>query len=73
MCDPCSKKRVPIPQIGITASVRVCDACFNRWGTLFPDDGQTNIDYAGAKSSRRRAVVDELASRIPSICQQTLG
>lgn len=74
VCDPCSKKRVPIPQIGITASVRVCDACFNRWGTLFPDDGKT--DSAGAKSSRRRAVVDELASRIPSICPQcpqTLG
>lgn len=39
VCDPCSKKRVPIPAIGITAPVRVCDRCYNGWGTLFGDLG----------------------------------
>ena len=55
VCDPCSKKRVPIPNIGITAPVRVCDRCYNGWG--IPSDKPVN--------SRRSAVVDELVSRIP--------
>eukprot|EP00538_Stauroneis_constricta_P012579 CAMPEP_0119560048 /NCGR_PEP_ID=MMETSP1352-20130426/13861_1 /TAXON_ID=265584 /ORGANISM="Stauroneis constricta, Strain CCMP1120" /LENGTH=1432 /DNA_ID=CAMNT_0007607917 /DNA_START=66 /DNA_END=4364 /DNA_ORIENTATION=+ len=29
VCDPCSKNRVPMPSIGITAMVRVCDRCYN--------------------------------------------
>jgi len=37
VCDPCSKKRIPIPAIGITAPVRVCDRCYNGWGTLYGD------------------------------------
>ena len=82
MCDPCSKRRMPIPSIGITAAVRVCDRCYNGWGTIY---GEDNIEEdpnsanggAGADTrsggatrpiiSRRSAVVDELASRIPSI------
>ena len=94
MCDPCSKKRVPIPAIGITVPVRVCDRCYNGWGTLYEtqldfDDneaakGEVDGDASSAETqssrkekpvgkkegsvnSRRSAVVDELASRIPSI------
>lgn len=59
VCDPCSKKRVPIPQIGIAAPVRVCDRCYNGWGTC--DEKKTSVN------SRRSVVVDELVSRIPSI------
>lgn len=29
ICDPCSKNRVPIPSIGLTLPVRVCDRCYN--------------------------------------------
>lgn len=29
VCDPCSKNRVPIPSIGLTVPVRVCDRCYN--------------------------------------------
>ena len=73
VCDPCSKKRVPIPNIGITAPVRVCDRCYNGWGTLYGDDVETNIGetLGGTQgsdkpvNSRRSAVVDELVSRIP--------
>jgi hypothetical protein len=87
VCDPCSKKRIPIPAIGITAPVRVCDRCYNGWGALYGDlevsnnalsggagtsaDMLSSMDNRGEKkralSSRRSAVVDELASRIPSI------
>lgn len=91
MCDPCSKKRVPIPSIGITAPVRVCDRCYNGWGSLYgniesnestrnvvesidtPDPGEGGVrthrkfEKKNTKYSRRSIVVDELASRIPSI------
>ena len=29
MCQPCSQNKVPIPSIGLTVSVRVCDRCYN--------------------------------------------
>jgi hypothetical protein len=29
VCDPCSQQRVPLPSVGITVSVRVCDRCYN--------------------------------------------
>ena len=29
VCDPCSKNRAPIPSIGLTVPVRVCDRCYN--------------------------------------------
>lgn len=87
VCDPCSRKRVPIPAIGITAPVRVCDRCYNGWGTLYGNACVDESKYGTATtkvessekirkdtskkstsaSSRRSVVVDELASRIPSI------
>ncbi len=83
VCDPCSKRRIPIPSIGITAPVRVCDRCYNGWGTLYgANDNLQPSSWAGTRArihsfrsggankspvSRRSVVVDELASRIPSI------
>lgn len=32
VCDPCAKHRVPIPSIGLTVPVRVCDRCYNDMG-----------------------------------------
>lgn len=29
VCDPCARRRMPLPSIGITMSVRVCDRCYN--------------------------------------------
>ena len=65
VCDPCSKKRIPIPAIGITMPVRVCDRCYNGWGTLYGDlevsdnvpsgradksmDTQSSMDRSGGK------------------------
>jgi len=84
VCDPCSQKRVPIPAIGIYAPVRVCDRCYNGWGTLYgsfdkngaisksdgalTDHQVKNVEKKSFENnSRRSAVVDELASRTPSI------
>ena len=83
VCDPCSRKKIPIPSIGITVPVRVCDRCYNGWGTMhgefdvLPCDrvpmnthssmNAKILEKKRASSSRRSAVVDELASRIPSI------
>ena len=78
------QEKGPIPAIGISAPVRVCDRCYNGWGTLHGDldlneneetgegdvSAETRSKRADKKStanSRRSAVVDELASRIPSI------
>ncbi|CAJ1931602.1 unnamed protein product, partial [Cylindrotheca closterium] len=29
VCDPCAKSRVPVPSVGLTIPVRVCDRCYN--------------------------------------------
>lgn len=29
VCEPCSRNRIPIPSIGLTVAVRVCDRCYN--------------------------------------------
>lgn len=76
VCDPCSKKRVPIPAFGIPVPVRVCDRCYNGWGNLFSDGGHNEravqkCEPSGGDdkpvNSRRSVVVDELAARIPTI------
>jgi hypothetical protein len=29
VCEPCARNRIPIPSIGLTVAVRVCDRCYN--------------------------------------------
>lgn len=78
VCGPCSKRRIPIPTVGISSPVRVCDRCYNGWGSLHEHieaDGTTDINFYTQHTKRgvnkpiprRSVVVDELASRIPSI------
>lgn len=75
VCDPCSKRRVPIPALGIPVPVRVCDRCYNGWGNLFSaaDDIHASKECEPSRDgdkpihSRRSVVVDELAARIPTI------
>jgi len=31
-CDPCSKNRIPLPSLGLTVQVRVCDRCYHGMG-----------------------------------------
>eukprot|EP00804_Cyclotella_cryptica_P019976 CCRYP_007888-RA/>CCRYP_007888-RA protein AED:0.10 eAED:0.10 QI:1726/0.75/0.77/1/0.87/0.77/9/2621/956 len=72
VCDPCSKNKVPIPSIGITQSVRVCDRCYNGWGNMkndnnAGDNSQHHVSKTSTKFARRSHVVDELAARLPSM------
>lgn len=77
VCDPCSKKRIPIPAIGITTPVRVCDRCYNGWCSLYGDsdfddivlksEGDKLLTGLKNMNSRRSVVVDELAQKINSI------
>eukprot|EP00547_Thalassionema_nitzschioides_P008274 CAMPEP_0194226710 /NCGR_PEP_ID=MMETSP0156-20130528/42393_1 /TAXON_ID=33649 /ORGANISM="Thalassionema nitzschioides, Strain L26-B" /LENGTH=1124 /DNA_ID=CAMNT_0038959155 /DNA_START=54 /DNA_END=3424 /DNA_ORIENTATION=- len=31
-CDPCSRNRIPLPSLGLTVHVRVCDRCYHGMG-----------------------------------------
>jgi Lipase (class 3)/FYVE zinc finger len=33
VCDPCAQNRTPIPSIGLTIPVRICDRCYHDMGT----------------------------------------
>lgn len=77
VCEPCSKNKVPIPSVGITQSVRVCDRCYNGWGSLYDDMGSNRSgigkesnsypNKSSTKHERRSHVVDELAARLPTV------
>ena len=103
VCDPCSQNRLPLPELGISVSSRVCDRCYNDLGGVISDGlgeeemsrsflaGENSVgggglanrnegdggdiessshqeDKVASRSRQRRSVVvDELASRIPSV------
>ena len=80
ICDPCSKNRVPVPSIGLTVPVRVCDRCYNDiMGGV--SSTSTSVDRSANNFSitreneekknkpersrqKRSAVVDDLVSRM---------
>ena len=72
VCNPCSSHRIPLPSIGLTVPVRVCDRCYNDIGGVLTGEHEGAIDDAGAperirrqrQRARRSLVVDELAERI---------
>jgi hypothetical protein len=82
ICDPCSKNRVPIPSIGLTVPVRVCDRCYNdimggvSASAKKDDSTDSNSSFdvlnEGEKKKpertrqKRSAVVDDLVSRMRS-------
>lgn len=45
MCDPCSLQRMPLPSVGITVSVRVCDRCYNDQSGSRALGGQTGKSF----------------------------
>jgi hypothetical protein len=55
VCDPCSRSRKPLPQIGLNSPVRICDRC--RWSTTTTTRGgagATDRGGAGAAAARHR-------------------
>ena len=67
VCEPCSTNRVPIPSVGITVPVRVCDRCYHDIPCRVSSPSDTVNVVSGQRvrqRDRRSAVVDELASRV---------
>ena len=55
VCEPCSKRRVPLPEYGIHLCVRVCDGCYyelgTRGGDLNGEDHALTRSYTEENSS----------------------
>lgn len=76
VCAACSKNRIPLPHLGINMASRVCDRCYHSMGNVFLDQNvMTQSIQQGSEEeaskvimqrSKRSAVVDELASRMPA-------
>jgi hypothetical protein len=74
VCDPCSCNRIPLPSIGITVNVRVCDRCYHDISGASAAAKHASISDAVPVSmvegqrvrqrERRSPVVDDLASRV---------
>jgi len=56
VCDPCSKNRMPLPTIGISLPVRVCDRCYNDiGGVLTGQTGEALTSSFIASESQQKA------------------
>ena len=71
ICDPCSRNRVPIPSIGCTVPVRVCDRCYNNMmGGVSAAPVSVQHEEGKHKPERwrkkRSIVVDDLVSQMRS-------
>jgi FYVE zinc finger len=71
VCNPCSSKSMPLPSIGVTVPVRVCDRCYHDLGgvltgrapmrnSFMDEQGTLKVVLAGMSSKdTMRAVVDK--------------
>lgn len=78
VCDPCAQNRIPVPSIGLTIAVRVCDRCYyDMEGLLTSTDAvgktatvcgtvpyDTQMEKPVRQRQKRSLVVDELAGRV---------
>ena len=44
VCDTCSLNRIPIPSIGLTTAVRICDRCYNDSDGILNNGNSSSID-----------------------------
>jgi len=51
VCEPCSKNRVPIPNIGIHVTSRVCDRCYYDMGGVLSATKSMTRSFVGGKHS----------------------
>jgi FYVE zinc finger len=58
VCEPCSSNRIPIPSIGLTVTVRVCDRCYNDMDGLLTAASEKMRKGASDDRMRPRAFGD---------------
>jgi len=49
VCDACAKNRTPIPSIGLTVPVRVCDRCYHDMGAHSVTSSSLTSSFLGAE------------------------
>jgi FYVE zinc finger len=62
VCHPCSKKRLPIPSIGLTVAVRVCDRCYNDMGGVSATNSSVASSFLAVDDDEHHSSLDGHAS-----------
>ncbi|CAB9523288.1 Sn1-specific diacylglycerol lipase [Seminavis robusta] len=63
VCNPCSSKKMPLPSIGVTVPVRVCDRCYNDLGGVL----------TGTAAMRQSTVIEEQEMPAVKAAASTVG
>jgi Lipase (class 3)/FYVE zinc finger len=65
VCDPCSLNRNPVPSIGLTSVVRVCDRCYNDSDGIFVPASVTDTPPIRADRTERASTGDQMTAGKP--------
>lgn len=73
VCDPCAKHRLPIPSIGITVPVRVCDRCYNDMGGLSTASSSMQSSLMVVEEEEEDRQVDDATASEVDVCVPAIG
>ena len=68
VCDACSKNRIAVPSIGITAPVRVCNSCYNNLRIRLGD-----ADLMTRSFTHDQVNGEDMDGSLPPDCTSTCG